>query len=152
MPPPTRAQLLATVDRFFDAYKVFTMDAILAVRSPTCIHHTGPKSHGDMHLNNTQFVEFMGPMLGVFRNFKLFVADEKETMVDVEKRKVFLHLQCHAETDAGPYENDYHWILTMNETGDLIDDIIEWVDSAYLNDFIARQESSKKQSAEATTS
>ncbi|KIW16362.1 hypothetical protein PV08_06413 [Exophiala spinifera] len=140
---PTRADLLATVDRFFDAYKAFSLDAILSVRSPTCIHRTGPKSHGNMNLNNAQFREFMAPMLGIFRNFKLFVADDDETMVDVEKRKVFLHLQCHAETDAGPYENDYHWILTMNETGDLIDDIVEWVDSAYLKDFLARLESTK---------
>lgn len=73
-----------------------------------------------------------------FRNFRLSVVDENHTIVDVDSRKVSLHLKSKAATDAGPYENEYIFILMMSEDGQLVDEVFEFLDSRYTADFVAK--------------
>ncbi|EHY55745.1 hypothetical protein ABEF92_003278 [Exophiala dermatitidis] len=148
MAPPTRSQLLDTSTRFIHAYNAWTTESILSVRSPRCIHRTLPASRGRRPKTNDEFRQFIEPLLPVYRGFRLsFVnddsdsdSDNSETVVDVEKRKVVLHLKSHADTDAGPYENEYYFVLSMNEAGDLVDEVVEYLDSGYTDAFMRRLE------------
>ncbi|EXJ82033.1 hypothetical protein A1O1_08101 [Capronia coronata CBS 617.96] len=135
---PTRAQLLSTSDKFIRAYNEWTIASILSVRSSGCIHRTLPASRARKPKNNVEFARFLKPLLSVYRELTLSNIDEAETVIDVKKRKVVLHLKSHADTDAGPYENEYFFILTMSQDGDLIDEVVEYLDSGYTDDFAER--------------
>src|ERR1700761_5282369 len=134
MAPLTRSQLLSTAQGFLTGYNKWTASGVLSLRSPTCVHRTGPNSHGLTCRTNEEFASFVAPMLSVFRNFKLAVIDEDETLVDVEKRKVMMHLRSHAETDVGPYENEYYFTVTVSEDGGLVNEVVEFLDSKYTDE------------------
>jgi ketosteroid isomerase-like protein len=135
---PTRAQLIATSDKFIQAYNEWTIDSVMSVRSSRCIHRTLPASRARRPKTNAEFAQFLEPLLSVYRGFKLSVIDVEETVIDVEKRKVVLHLRSYADTDAGPYENEYFFILTMSEDGEMVDEVVEYLDSGYTDDFMRR--------------
>lgn len=63
------------------------------------------------------------------RNFKVTIGNEDLTTVDLEQRKVALYLKATAESDVGPYHNDYIWIFTVTEAGNAIEQSAEFVDS-----------------------
>ena len=79
-----------------------------------------------------------------FRNFHLRVIDERETAVDTEARKVVLHLTSSADMDVGVYENEYYFVLRMSESGELVEDVVEWMDSKYTAEFVERLNGEKK--------
>lgn len=137
---PTRERLLETSNLFIQEYNKWTLDSILTTRSPSCIHHVAPASLACPSRNNAEFAEFVGPLLSVFQDFRFNIVDDKETLIDVDKRKVYLHLRSHANTDVGPYENEYCFVLSITEDGDKVDEILEVVDSAYTLGFLKRLE------------
>lgn len=137
---PTRRKLLETSNLFIEEYNKWTVDSILSTRSPSCTHHVAPVSLDTPPRNNAEFAEFVGPLLSVFRDFRFSIVDDKETLIDVDKRKVYLHLRSHANTDVGPYENEYCFVLSITEAGDKVDEILEVVDSAYTLSFLKRLE------------
>lgn len=65
------------------------------------------------------------------RGFRLHLGANTDPIIDVPARKVVIHLTSTAETDIGPYANEYIWILRFTEDGKEIDEIIEFADSAY---------------------
>ena len=138
---PSRTQLLATSAKFLQACNEWTVDSIMSIRSPQCIHHTGPASVGAISRNNTEFAEFVGPMLAILKGFALTVINDEETLIDVEKRKVMLHLNSRADTGVGPYENEYYFTLSMSEDGEMVDEVVEFLDSGYTADFMRRLQS-----------
>lgn len=68
-----------------------------------------------------------------------FEVVDDETVVDVEKRKVVLHVKTSANSPVGEYKNEYLWTLTMSEDGKLIEDIVEFADSASAVEFFRKQ-------------
>jgi ketosteroid isomerase-like protein len=146
MPALTRADLLSTAKRFLEAYNKWTIPAILSVRTPTCTHRTGPKSHDWTSRTNEEFAAFVAPLLPVFRNFKLQVIDEDSTLVDVEKRAVSMRLRSTADTDVGMYENEYIFVLRVCEAGDLVEEVVEFLDTQYSAEFVGRLTAAKSES------
>ncbi len=134
----TRTTLLQTASLFIANYNKWTVSSLLSLRSPVCIHRTGPASSAAPARNNSEFAAFVTPILPVFRNFTLTVIDEEETVIDVEKRKVVLHLRSRADTKVGLYQNEYYFTLTMSEDGKLVDEIVEFLDSGYTAEFVRR--------------
>lgn len=59
-----------------------------------------------------------------------WIVDDKEMVVDVESRKVVMHAKNKGNTPLGEYENEYMWILTMTGDGKMIEEIVEFCDSA----------------------
>lgn len=49
-----------------------------------------------------------------------------------------LHCRNRAETDAGAYPNEYIFIFTMGEDGLLVDEVVEFIVTAYTREFKAR--------------
>jgi hypothetical protein len=133
-----RTNLLKTATSFIETYNAWTIESILSIRSPSCIHQTLPASLGVPTRNNAEYATFLKPMLSIFRNLKFIIIDDSKTIVDVEARKVVLHCRDQADTNAGRFENEYIFILTMNKDGDLLDEIVEFIDSAYTEEFKGR--------------
>ena len=73
-----------------------------------------------------------------FLNFRLSVIDERETAVDTEARRVVLHLMSRADTDIELNEGEYYFILTMSEDRRMVDETVEFMDSAHTEKFVAR--------------
>jgi ketosteroid isomerase-like protein len=134
----SRSVLLNTANSFLSAYNKWTVPSVLSIRSNSCVHRTLPASGGHPHRNNAEFGAFLEDVIPVFRNFHLSVVDDKHTIIDVETRQVMLHLRGRAETDAGPYENEYIFMLTISEDGEKVDEIVEFLDSEYTSQFVKK--------------
>ncbi len=59
-------------------------------------------------------------------------------VVDEVARKVVLHLKSTGESDTGPYTNEYFIVLKMMDDGNLIKEIVEFIDSAYMLSLAAK--------------
>ncbi|RFU31459.1 hypothetical protein B7463_g4851, partial [Scytalidium lignicola] len=142
---PTRAQLLATAHRFLEGYNTWTIKAILSIRSPNCIHHVPPKSFsGSASYNNTEFAAFLKNVIPLFHNMRSEAVggeEGKSFIVDVDRWKVVMHLRGYADSDIGPYENEYIFMLRMTESGDLVEEIVEFLDSGYAEAFFGKLQS-----------
>lgn len=55
--------------------------------------------------------------------------DMHEYTVDVTRRKTVCWSSLSATTPIGPYQNEYVWFLTFNESGMEITAITEFIDS-----------------------
>ena len=135
---PTREQLVATALEFVRSYNQWTLQAIITIRSPDCMHHTLPASLQVPPRSNAEYKEFMGPMLSVFRGVQFSVINNEDIIVDVEARRVVLHCRNQADTDAGDYTNEYIFSLTIDKRGTKIDKIIEFIDASYTVEFKRR--------------
>ncbi|KAM0249348.1 hypothetical protein ACHAQJ_009109 [Trichoderma viride] len=134
--PPSRSQLLSTANAFISAYNKWTVSDILSIRSPTCIHRVIPGKRPDR--NNAEFGAFFEGILPSLRNFRLHEVAASPFVVDVEARRVMMHLTSTAETDIGPYNNEYIFWLTISEDGEKVDEIVEFLDSFYTAGFLER--------------
>lgn len=135
---PSRARLVQTAVDFISSYNAWTVESILSIRSPSCVHRTLPATLNVPSRSTAEYAVFMAPMLSIFRGVHFSIVDAKETVVDVEARKVVLHCSNRADTDAGEYRNEYMFTLTMSEDGLLVDEIVEFIDAAYTVDFKRR--------------
>jgi hypothetical protein len=134
----SRKVLLSTASRFITAYNQWTVESIISIRSSGCIHHTLPATLQVPPRSKADYATFIEPMLSVFRKVEFSIIDEDDTIVDVQARKVVLHCVNRADTDAGEYRNEYIFCLTITEDGEQVDDIVEFIDTAYTADFKRR--------------
>jgi ketosteroid isomerase-like protein len=131
----SRPTLLATADAFVNGYNTWTLDAILAPRAPNCTQRVIPSRLDRPTLNNDQYREYFTPILGLFREFHVTPIS---VVCDDSQRKVTIHARSSAETAIGAYGNEYCILLTMDESGEKIVEILEFVDSGYSEDFFPR--------------
>lgn len=136
---PTRETLLRTANHLLELMNSGDLDDQLRIRSPSCIHQTLPLSLGVPASNNEQFSAFLRSLQPTFHNFKVWLADGEQPIIDEVSRKVVMHLKGSADTDRGKYENEYIFILRTNEEGTLLEHFIEFVDSAYLKEYQSRE-------------
>ena len=110
------------------------------------MQHLVPSSVGGRSLDNDLFATFYENALKDFRSFKLSMAEGEEPIIDVERRKVVLRMKASADHTFGRYENEYVFILQLSEDGQLLEEIVEVVDSAYVLSFfkVKNQEPSAK--------
>jgi len=78
-------------------------------------------------MNNEEYEAYFGKMIPYFRNFKVVINDIFE---DEKENKVMIWAQSTADTDLGPYANEYMLAFYMNEAGDKVDRFLEFVDSS----------------------
>jgi len=137
-PPPTRETLLRTASAFVQSYNTQSTSSILSIRTPTCIHHTLPLSLSIPSRNNTELSLFLPSMFQIITSVNFKIIDEKETVVDVEKKMVVVHCWNEAETVVGRYENEYSIRLRMSGDGELVEEIWEWADGERMRDLQGR--------------
>ncbi|XDG05522.1 hypothetical protein ABKA04_005137 [Annulohypoxylon sp. FPYF3050] len=128
---PSREQLLKTANLCIESFNEFTPEAVTKYLSPSCRWMLKPETLKAPPRNRTEFGEFIGSLKPAMSGLRLFVADGHEPAVDVVTRKVTLYLKSRSETKAGLYQNEYVWVITMNEDGTEVDEVIEFVDSLY---------------------
>ncbi|TVY57424.1 Core atranone cluster (CAC) protein, partial [Lachnellula suecica] len=120
-PSRIRKTALAAVESYSD----WNITSVMSYRSAKCSHEVLPKSLGRPPLNNEEYARHFASMLPWFRNFKVTIND---TFVDEKANKVVFWAQSTAETDIGPYTNEYMLVLYLNEEGDKVDRFLEFVD------------------------
>jgi hypothetical protein len=122
-----RETLQATASAFVSAYNTWDLENILSDswRSPSCVLQVLPLSLGRPALDNVQYREYFGGFLKAFRNFHVTV---KDTIIDEKEMKVSIWASSTADTDIGPYKNEYVLILKCGEDGK-VKWIGEFVDS-----------------------
>lgn len=138
-PKEIRATLLKTAADFIQCYNKWTIEAVLSLRTDTCKQTVRPASLGVPTFAKADYGTFVGPFMALLSDCKFEIVDDNETVVDVEKRKVVIHVQASASSPVGEYKNEYQWTLTMTEDGKMIEDILEFTDSATAVDFFRKQ-------------
>ncbi|CEL11263.1 ausJ [Aspergillus calidoustus] len=136
----TRHRLLATASRFVTTLESLDVDAMLAVRSPTCLHHMCLPSFRNYSITNDQTREAFPQWKATITKYQFGILDDSQTLVDEQARKVMIRAKTAAETTVGDYNNEYVFILRMTEDCDTVDEIWEFYDSLRLRDLHHRLE------------
>ncbi|KAI1317017.1 hypothetical protein F5Y16DRAFT_160305 [Xylariaceae sp. FL0255] len=121
-PSHRRQTALAVVD----AYNKWSLDTIMAVRADNCIHQVLPRTLGRQEMDNATYAGYFGAMIPHFKDFTVTVDDIFE---DAQENKVVIWARSTAETEIGPYANEYSLMLYFNEAGDKVTKFLEFVDS-----------------------
>jgi len=132
MPPTTQR---ATADALVAAFNRMDNDAIIAMRSPTCLRHFHPRSLGLPAQDNAAYKRNLDSMQSVFANFSLKVTDVVE---DAAARKICMWLEARGDTAAGEYVNEYVWNMEFDEAGEKIVGWREFVDVGMARDFFPK--------------
>lgn len=142
---PTRAQLLETAIALVEAFETWTVDAILAKRSAKSTQHFLPGSLGRRELDVEGFRQHIEHIMPLIPDGFKVNAYYKEPIVDEAARKVVVFAKCSANTTVGPYENEYIFVITLNEDGTLADKVEEFLDSQLVRELESRLAAFKEQ-------
>ncbi|KAF9893514.1 hypothetical protein FE257_010826 [Aspergillus nanangensis] len=131
---PTRDQLLSTAHAF-----LASLPEHYRLLSPNVTVKMGPDSLGIPDKKGREELrEFVAPLAASLKNLKVWVKEGTEPIIDTQARKVVIQAKSYAETVIGEYANEFVFILTTNESGDLLDEYVELVDSNYAKNFFER--------------
>lgn len=142
---PTRAQLLETAIALVEGFETWTVDAVLAKRSAKSTQQILPESLGRPVQDIEGFrrhIEYLMPL--VPEGFKVN-AHYKEPIVDEAARKVVVFAKCSANTVVGPYDNEYVFVIHLNDDGTLADKVEEFLDSQLVRELESRLAAVKEQ-------
>lgn len=142
--PVSRERLLESTRIWIENMRDFSPEAVLSNRTDDCISYIAPRTFGGRPMDNDGYLEGFNQIGGQLKNFQLDLVDGEAPIVDEVNRKVVLHMESHAESISGPYENEYIFILTFNEDGTLLKGLIEFLDSEYFSKWSERQEAARK--------
>ncbi|KAL6799538.1 hypothetical protein GGI42DRAFT_355135 [Trichoderma sp. SZMC 28013] len=132
---PSRSQLIDTANAFIAAYNQWTVSGVLSIRSASCMHRVLPGNRPAR--TRAEFGEFLERTIPAIRNFRLHAVDTSPWIVDVEMRRVTMHLKSTGESDLGAYNNEYIFMITVSEDGEKVDGILEFLDSLYSSEFVS---------------
>ena len=91
-------------------------------------------SLGRPAMSNTEYDTYFKGLMPAFRNFRVEINDIVE---DVEQEKVVVWAKSSAETEIGPYQNEYMLVFYLNDQSK-VTRFLEFVDSATVKDFFPR--------------
>ncbi|KAI2463701.1 hypothetical protein F4781DRAFT_108250 [Annulohypoxylon bovei var. microspora] len=135
---PSREQLLKTTNLFLEAFNEFTPDSVVRFRSSSCRQRLLPATLKSPPQNNAEYAKLVSALQPLIPSFRISVVEGEEPAVDEVTRKVTLHLKSHSDTTIGLYQNESIWIITFNQDGTEIDDILEFADSLYTNEWLPK--------------
>ncbi|KAK3349247.1 hypothetical protein B0T25DRAFT_237781 [Lasiosphaeria hispida] len=125
-----------TVLSVIEAYNLWDIEKIMAVRSPECIHEMLPNTLGLAPMDNAAYESWQkNTVIPMFRNLRIEVLDLVE---DTKNNKVAVWAKSSAESPTGPYGSEYMLVFHMNEEGDKLIRLREFADSAYSHEFFAK--------------
>jgi hypothetical protein len=134
-----RATLKKTAADFIANCNKHTVEAVLSQRTETCKHVQLPSSLGIPTYEKKGYGAFYAQFADMMGGCEASIVGGEEAMiVDIEKRKVVMHVTVKGDTPLGFYENEYFFILAMDETGEMIEDVVEFCDSALANKLMER--------------
>jgi ketosteroid isomerase-like protein len=127
----TRHQVALSV---IQGYNDWNIDSIMSYRAPNCIQQVLPASLSRPPMNNDTYRAFFSSTMPLFRNFTVTV---KDLIEDPVANKVAIWASSTADTDIGPYANEYMLVLYFNSDYK-VDKILEFVDSASSKEFFGK--------------
>ncbi|ORY71163.1 uncharacterized protein BCR38DRAFT_404282 [Pseudomassariella vexata] len=134
--PSNRSKLLQTALSVIDGYNSWSLSEIASPRTKDCTQQCHPMSlKGPLYTSPEEYCEYYKTMIPLFRNFKMEVIGYAE---DQTQNKVIFHAMATAETDVGPYENEFVWMIQTTQDQDKVCGIREFLDSAYTVDFLKK--------------
>jgi hypothetical protein len=129
--PSTRHQVALSV---IQGYNESNIDSLMSYRAPNCIHQVLPASLAPPPMNNDAFRAYVSRIMPLFRNFTVTT---KDLIEDPVANKVAIWASSTADTDAGPYANEYMFVLHFNSDCK-VEKILEFVDSAFSKEFFGK--------------
>ncbi|KAH8885470.1 hypothetical protein GQ53DRAFT_751190 [Thozetella sp. PMI_491] len=132
---PGPSQRRKTAAQILETYNVWDLDQIMSYRAEDCVHEILPKALKMPDMDNATYRTYFGGMMPHYRNFRVEAHDFCEDEAD---NKIVVHASSSAETDIGPYSNEYMLTLIFNEAGDKIVRMKEFVDSRGSAEFTIR--------------
>ncbi|KAK1749761.1 hypothetical protein QBC47DRAFT_439801 [Echria macrotheca] len=125
-----------TVLALIEAYNVWDLEKIMSFHAPECVSEVLPKSLNIPPMDNTAFAAYLRDnLIPTLRNFHIKVYDIIE---DTVASKVAIWGGSTAETDVGPYVNEFLVVFHMAADGGKVVRFREFVDSASFGEFFAR--------------
>ncbi|KAI1078893.1 hypothetical protein F5B20DRAFT_546579 [Whalleya microplaca] len=153
MSPPSRAQLLQTTHLFIEAFNEFTPESVVRHRSASCIHRLLPATLHAPPRSNAEYAALVGALGPVMDGFTLRFVDGQglaEPVIDEAARRAVMYLKSHARTPLGVYENEYVWVLGLSEDGRSVDQVFEFADSKYTEEWLPKLMKAVEESKAAT--
>ncbi|KAI4859736.1 hypothetical protein F4820DRAFT_438910 [Hypoxylon rubiginosum] len=147
MSPPSREQLLKTAKIFLQGFNEFTPEAVTRLGSPNCTYRMGPECLKQAPKSNDEIKTFVKALQTITPTFELKLVEGEEIMVDVEARKIAMHLRSHSPTVAGLYQNEYIFIVTLSEDGTMVDDVLEFTDSLHSAEMLPKMAKAAEEAA-----
>ncbi|KAI1086553.1 hypothetical protein F5B19DRAFT_478856 [Rostrohypoxylon terebratum] len=144
---PSREQLLKVTNLTLEALNDVTPESLVRYLSPTARWLLKPDTLGIPPRSKAEQSKFIGTLQPIMPAFRIFPVQGQEPIIDVVARKATIYLKSHCETKAGLYQNEYVWIFTFNEDGTEIDEVIEFVDSLYLNEWLPKLKQAAEEAA-----
>lgn len=127
-----------TAIAFIRTFENLDLDANIALRTPNCRHTIGPMSLGyKPDMTNDDFINHFSHIKEIIASFPVMV---REIFADETGRPITIWAYSRAifkdevKDDEEPkvdwsYYGEYMFVLFMNEAGDKVERIIEFVDS-----------------------
>ncbi|KAL9115341.1 MAG: hypothetical protein Q9227_000662 [Pyrenula ochraceoflavens] len=148
---------LRTTHAFLDSFHYLDEAANLSLRTPNCRHIMAPTSLNIPEMNNERFVSHIQSIKPLFSTFpvkakEIFANDAASRQVTVwaTSEPTFLEDVKDSEepiTD-WKYRGEYMFVLCFDESGEKIEQVVEFLDSATVEKVRALMQRAKKNLAE----
>nr|A0A1E1FFL1.1 RecName: Full=Isomerase prhC; AltName: Full=Paraherquonin biosynthesis cluster protein C [Penicillium brasilianum]BAV69304.1 PrhC [Penicillium brasilianum] len=134
----TREKLIALAHKFCSIISSGDMEAVLALRTESCLTYQCCPSFSTRPLNNQETREYFEEWKHIGWNSKFWIIDEGTMVVDEAAKKIAFRAACSADTIGGPYENENLVILQATDDCALVDGIWEFFDAVRKQDLMNR--------------
>lgn len=129
---PLRRRLLQTALNYFTPLENFNPEVGFPGRTSDFVAKVLPTSIGLPTRTNKELLADHMQMVNIIKlkNYKASIMEGTEPIVDEAKRMVVMQIRVSITTSANEYNNEFAYIMTMNEEASLLKEIVEFVDTA----------------------
>lgn len=135
-----RDSLEALCSTFIRVMSGGSLEDVMAIRTEQCIQYTLPPSLKAPAMSNEEYSAFYTKISASFKNFRLELVQGAEPIIDELSRRMVLRLKSSADGPNGKYNNEYVIFLRGSKCGTLLEEVTEFVDSAYTLDYFKAQD------------
>jgi ketosteroid isomerase-like protein len=125
-----------TAKRYIDAFRTLDGELFTSLKTPDCEHLFAPKSlNMPVSNNNAEFADHMTSLRRVLRGFSVYIkelwANGSQITVWATSETLFREeaMDTSIPQETWSFRGEYIFILEMNEKGDKIKRVVEFLDS-----------------------
>jgi hypothetical protein len=118
-----------TADAIVAAFNAMDIDTLVSLRTPNCKRIFLPSSLEYTPQTNDEYRDRLNGMKSIFTSFHVTVDDVIEGISEIgERKKIVMYVRAWGDTPIGEYKNDYVWKMGFDESGEKVDEWVEYVD------------------------
>jgi hypothetical protein len=118
-----------TADAIVAAFNTMDVDTLISLRTPDCKRVFLPSSLEYTPQTNDEYRDRLSGMKTIFTSFHVTVDDVIEgTSENSDRNKIVMYVRARGDTPIGEYKNDYVWKMGFDESGEKVDEWVEYVD------------------------